>query len=154
MADVVDLPTRSRMMAGIRGANTKPELLLRRALHRHGFRFRLHDDRLLGRPDLVLPRYRAVIFVHGCFWHRHQGCHWCTTPATNVDFWSTKFRSNVERDSRAVLSLRDDGWRVATVWECAFRREEQATTVAELSEWLRSSRFSYETRLVRSAEGS
>lgn len=149
MADVVDPPTRSRMMAGIRGANTKPEIGLRRALHRHGFRFRLHDTRLPGRPDIVLPRYRAVIFVHGCFWHRHQGCHWCTTPTSRSDFWNAKFRSNVERDKRHLRSLQESGWRVATVWECALRREGQADTVRELTDWLSSTEPTYESKLVR-----
>jgi DNA mismatch endonuclease (patch repair protein) len=124
------------MMAAIRGVDTKPELRLRSALHRQGFRYRLHDRLLPGRPDLVLPRYRAAIFVHGCFWHRHEGCHWCTTPASNSDFWSAKFAANVERDLRHRQELRQAGWRVATVWECALRREPSAV-LDEIVHWLR-----------------
>ena len=91
MVDVVDRKTRSRMMSGIRGKNTKPELLIRKGLHARGFRFRLHDKHLPGKPDLVLPKYGAVIFVHGCFWHRHSGCVRTTTPKRNRSFWQEKF---------------------------------------------------------------
>lgn len=152
MVDVVDKATRSRMMAGIRGANTKPELRLRSALHRQGFRFRIHDTRLAGRPDLVLPRHNAVIFVHGCFWHRHEGCRWCTTPASNIDFWRTKFAANVERDLRHQKALRDAGWRVAIAWECALDHDHSGT-VAELAQWLRSAEPAWESRMVKPAAG-
>ena len=97
MVDTVDSATRSRMMAGIRGKDTKPERVLRQRLHAAGIRFRLHAPGLPGKPDLVFPRYKAVAFVHGCFWHRHEGCHWCTTPASNTEFWQTKFDHNVVR---------------------------------------------------------
>jgi len=136
MADVVDEATRSRMMAGIRGKDTKPELALRRALHARGFRFRLHVPTLSGRPDIVLPKYHAAILVHGCFWHRHDGCRFATTPATRPDFWSEKFSRTVIRDARNVASLRDHGWRVATVWECDLRRGE--TVINDLVDWLMS----------------
>ncbi len=118
MADVVDRQTRSRMMSGIRGRDTRPELVVRSHLHRSGLRFRLHRSDLPGRPDLVLPRWKTVIFVHGCFWHRHHGCRFTTTPSTNRAFWRRKFESNVERDRRTVARLRRAGWRVLTVWEC------------------------------------
>src|SRR5579871_5600539 len=121
MADVVDKITRSRMMAGIRGKDTKPELSLRRALHRIGLRYRLHVSRLPGRPDIVLPRYRVAIQVHGCFWHRHPGCVFTTNPSSNIRFWKTKFRESVERDKRSLAALRDLGWRVIIVWECTLR---------------------------------
>ncbi|THD37321.1 MAG: DNA mismatch endonuclease Vsr [Sphingomonas sp.] len=136
MADVVDSKTRSRMMAGIRGKDTKPELLIRRALHRSGFRFRLHDSRLPGRPDLVFPKYRAVLFVHGCYWHRHQACRLTTTPATNSDFWKSKFEGNVERDARKRALLLGAGWRVGVVWECATRRSPTTDIVKSISDWL------------------
>lgn len=123
MADIVDPRTRSRMMAGIKGKDTRPELLIRSALHKAGFRFRLHDKRLPGSPDLVLPKYRAVIFVHGCYWHRHKGCRFATTPATRTEFWGNKFRRNVERDERNRVQLLDDGWRVFTIWECGIRND-------------------------------
>ncbi len=139
MVDIVDKATRSRMMAGIKGRNTKPELVLRRALHARGFRYRLHAKNVTGRPDLVLPRYRAVIFVHGCFWHRHVGCRYTTTPATRPEFWQAKFSANVARDIAVRDSLLESGWRVATVWECALRRPEQVEAVARLlSDWLRT----------------
>lgn len=119
MADVVDRATRSRMMAAIRGRDTSPELLVRSWLHREGLRFRIHDRSLPGSPDIVLPRWGAVIFVHGCFWHRHRGCPRTTSPATRRAFWNAKFASNVARDERNRRALRRLGWRVRTVWECS-----------------------------------
>lgn len=121
MADVVDRATRSRMMSGIRGKHTKPELLLRKFLHGQGFRFRLHRRDLPGAPDLVLPRYSVAIFVHGCFWHRHSGCFYTTTPATRPDFWQAKFQANIRRDSRNQAELTSLGWRILVVWECGFK---------------------------------
>ncbi|RNF34032.1 DNA mismatch endonuclease Vsr [Paracoccus methylarcula] len=139
MADIVDQQTRSRMMSGIRGKNTKPELALRRALHAHGFRFRLHSGNVHGRPDLILPKYHAVVFVHGCFWHRHEGCRYTTTPTTRPDFWQAKFEANIVRDRAVRMILLEEEWRVAIVWECALRKEEQVEACTEcLSIWLRS----------------
>lgn len=122
MVDVVDKQTRSRMMSGIRGTNTKPEMVLRRALHARGFRFLLHDKRLPGKPDIVLPKWRVVIEVRGCFWHRHHGCPKATMPATRADFWQEKFNANVRRDGANAESLLAAGWRVLIVWECALAR--------------------------------
>ena len=137
MTDIVDQQTRSRMMAGIKGKNTKPELALRRAMHARGFRYRLHSKKLHGRPDLILPKHRAVVFVHGCFWHRHEGCRYATTPSTRTEFWQAKFEANVARDSAVQGALLDAGWRVATIWECALRKPEQVTVAADrLSKWL------------------
>ncbi len=116
--DIVDPLRRSQMMARIGPRHTQPELVVRRLLHHLGFRFRLHRTDLPGRPDLVLPRYRLVIFVHGCFWHRHQGCLNCTMPKTRTDFWISKFDQNVARDARTARALRRSGWRVITIWEC------------------------------------
>lgn len=142
MTDIVDQQTRSRMMSGIRGKDTKPELALRRALHARGFRFRLHCKKVHGRPDLVLPRYRAVVFVHGCFWHRHKGCRYTTTPSTRQDFWRAKFEANVTRDETVLRKLLEDGWRVTTVWECALRKSDQVNATADLlSAWLRSNKL-------------
>lgn len=125
------------MMSGIRGKNTKPKLALRRALHSRGFRFQLHSSKIHGRPDLVLPKHRAVVFVHGCFWHQHEGCRYATVPATRPGFWRTKFDANTARDSAVRTRLLEDGWRVATVWECALRKPEQASLATErLSAWL------------------
>lgn len=118
MADIVDRATRSRMMSGIRGADTTPERLVRSYLHRAGLRFRLHARDLPGSPDVLLPRWRTAVFVHGCYWHRHRGCRFATTPSTNRAFWRRKFAANEARDRRNVRRLRALGWRVITVWEC------------------------------------
>jgi len=136
MVDVVDSATRSRMMAGIRGRDTKPELLLRRALHARGFRYRLHGAALSGKPDLVLPKHKAVVFVHGCFWHRHAGCRFATTPATRPEFWSDKFSANVARDHRNLDLLRTMGWRTAIVWECAMKSKNIDDVADEVTHWL------------------
>lgn len=139
MTDIVDQQTRSRMMSGIGGKNTKPELALRRALHARGFRFRLHSSGVYGRPDLVLAKYRTVIFVHGCFWHRHEGCRYTTSPSTRPEFWQAKFETNVARDGAVRRKLLEDGWRVATVWECALRKTDQVEAAVKiLSFWLLS----------------
>lgn len=117
MTDVVDRDTRSRMMSGIRGRDTKPEKQVRSFLHRAGLRFRLHAS-LPGKPDLVFPKHRAVVFVHGCFWHRHASCRYATTPSSNAEFWQAKFDANVARDKRVTRQLRREGWRVFLVWSC------------------------------------
>lgn len=138
MTDIVDQQTRSRMMSGIRGKNTKPELALRQALHARGFRFRLHSRKVHGRPDLVLPKHGVVVFVHGCFWHRHEGCRYTTTPATQAEFWQAKFDANVARDSAVRGALLAVGWRVATIWECALRNAKRVDLAADLlAAWLR-----------------
>ncbi|MGO4673324.1 very short patch repair endonuclease [Bosea sp. 2YAB26] len=137
MIDVVDRQTRSRMMAGIKGKDTRPELALRMSLHRRGFRYRLHGRHLAGSPDLVLVKYGAVIFVHGCFWHRHNDCRYATTPSTRPGFWRTKFEANIARDSIVRAALKGSGWRVATVWECALRKPEQVEASSHiLAQWL------------------
>jgi DNA mismatch endonuclease, patch repair protein len=120
LADIVDAPTRSRMMAGIRGSHTKPELIIRRGLHALGFRFRLHSRKLPGKPDLIFPRYRAAIFVHGCFWHGHD-CSLFRWPKTREGFWREKISGNRTRDLLADAQLRESGWRVLHIWECALR---------------------------------
>lgn len=118
MADFLTPSERSERMSRIRGKNTQPELALRKALHRLGLRYRLHGAGLPGRPDLVLPRYETVVFVHGCFWHRHLGCSIATTPKSNTPFWLEKFEKNVARDARVTKQLEDQGWAVFVVWEC------------------------------------
>lgn len=120
MLDVLTKAQRRANMARIRGRDTKPEVAIRRGLHGRGLRFRLHRKDLLGRPDLVFPRHGAVIFVHGCFWHGHE-CPMFKWPRTRREFWETKITKNQERDQIAIVSLRDQGWRVLTVWECALR---------------------------------
>lgn len=131
--DIVSPATRSRMMAAIGGRNTVPELAVRKGLHAAGLRFRLHRRGLPGSPDIVLPRYRSIVFVHGCFWHRHRGCRFATTPASNAEFWREKFESNVKRDKRQRAALRRLGWRVFTVWECQARSiSVQARLIARI----------------------
>lgn len=121
MVDVVDRATRSRMMSGIRGRDTKPELVIRSALHNIGFRFRLHAKNLPGRPDLVLPKYKVAVFVHGCFWHGHLGCQYFVKPKTRPDFWLDKINGNALRDKQSYQLLRAAGWHVLVVWECALK---------------------------------
>ena len=115
-------PARSRMMASIRSRDTTPELKVRRALFARGFRYRVNVKKLPGSPDLVFPGRRAVVLVHGCFWHSHQGCHYFRLPKTRTEFWSAKLAANAARDARDVERLRALGWRVAVVWECATRQ--------------------------------
>jgi DNA mismatch endonuclease, patch repair protein len=118
MTDTLTRERRSWNMSRIHGKDTDPEKRVRSALHHAGYRFRLHSKALPGHPDIVLPKYRTVVFVHGCFWHRHTGCSYAYTPKSRVAFWENKFRANVERDRRTARSLRAIGWRVITVWEC------------------------------------
>jgi len=136
VTDVVPPRVRSRMMSGIRGKDTKPEMVVRRGLHAMGFRFRLHDRSLPGNPDLVLRKYRTVIFVHGCFWHRHD-CRYFKWPATRPEFWRNKILRNVERDEENVAALEAMGWRVLTVWECETRNPEFGARLLQLVAALR-----------------
>lgn len=121
MTDRITPERRSWNMSRIRSKDTGPEKRLRSLLHRAGFRFRLHAAALPGTPDIILPRFRTVIFVHRCYWHRHAGCGNATTPGTRTDFWLKKFHGTVERDQRSVEQLRTEGWRVITVWECQLK---------------------------------
>ena len=139
--DRYDAKTRSRIMARIGSKHTTPELLLRNSLHKLGLRYRLHPSHLPGSPDLVFPRFRAVIFVHGCYWHSH-GCYRSTVPQSRREFWREKFSANQERDRRNVTELLERGWRVLTVWECALRGKfsRPSSVVAEcVRTWLESS---------------
>ncbi len=145
MTDIVDASTRSRMMAGIGARDTKPELVFRRKLHARGLRYRLHDRKLPGTPDMVFRRFGAVCFVHGCFWHRHAGCSYATDPATRPDFWQAKFAANMERDRRTRNDLLEVGWRVAIVWECALRGDRAERTTRRMDRWLRGSEDEFET---------
>ena len=138
LADIVDKETRSRMMKAIRGKDTKPELILRRALHGQGFRFRLHVSALPGKPDIVLSRFKAAVNVHGCFWHQHEGCPKAYIPSTNKAKWLKKFADNKARDKRNEKALGERGWREATVWECALTKTRVEETTRLLVEWLLS----------------
>lgn len=138
MPDVVDQQTRSRMMSGIRGKNTTPELLIRKGLHARGFRFRIHSKEVPGKPDLVLPKYRAAVFVHGCFWHGHN-CSLFRLPGTRTEFWQAKIDANRRRDAIVQQQLTDGGWRSMTVWECAIRGPGKIglpETIDAVTEWL------------------
>ena len=134
--DVVSPSVRSRMMRNIRSRNTRPEILVRRCLHASGFRYRL-GTRILGtKPDVVLARHRVAVFVHGCFWHRHENCRHAATPGSNVEFWQAKFRTNMARDSAVVEKLLAAGWRVVVVWECWSKRK---LALDWLATWIRDS---------------
>lgn len=138
MADIVDRRTRSRMMAGIRSRNTKPELVIRKGLFASGYRYRLHEKRLPGKPDLVLPKYRAVVFVNGCFWHGH-GCHLFKWPTTRKKFWNDKINGNRKHDRAVRASLVRAGWRICTIWECAVKGQsdrEIDRVVMRCARWL------------------
>lgn len=137
--DIVDPTRRSRMMATIRGKDTKPEMLVRRFLHAQGLRFRLHRADLPGKPDIVLPRLRSCVFVHGCFWHRHPGCRYAVLPKTRAEFWAAKLEGNVERDRQAIEALRNAGWTVFIIWECELRGSE--TALYNLLQELKRSHF-------------
>ncbi|MCC6597772.1 MAG: DNA mismatch endonuclease Vsr [Alphaproteobacteria bacterium] len=148
MADVVSREKRSEMMSGIRGKDTRPEITIRRALHAAGYRYRLHGAKLPGKPDLVLPKYRAVIFVHGCFWHKHD-CHLFKMPSTRQEFWRTKIQGNVRRDEKVLEALHGEGWRTLIVWECALKGKHklpEEDLIERISSWIRSSETQDEIR--------
>lgn len=140
MVDIVSSEKRSQMMAGIKGKDTKPELLIRKALHKKGFRYRIHDKSLPGKPDIVLPKYKAVIFVHGCFWHAHS-CHLFKWPSTKSDFWQAKISRNKELDLINFNKLLDEGWRIGIMWECAVKGKHKHSiefVTSKITEWLLS----------------
>ncbi len=155
MVDVVSPETRSRMMSGIRGKDTKPELLIRKSLFREGYRYRLYHKTMPGKPDLVLKKYRAVIFINGCFWHGHD-CKLFKWPKTRMDFWKKKIEGNRLRDEKVKQELLSSGWRVMTIWECATRGTERialSEIVQEIIKWLESSESGHEIRGMASRYG-
>jgi len=121
MVDTVSVVRRSEIMSRVRNKDTRPELFVRRLIHNAGFRYRLHVSKLPGRPDLVFPGRKKVIFVHGCFWHSHEGCQNARVPKSRADFWMSKLESNKERDERNIQALMDEGWQVLVIWECELR---------------------------------
>ncbi|HEV7437320.1 MAG TPA: very short patch repair endonuclease [Pseudorhizobium sp.] len=156
MADVVSAAVRSRMMAGIRSKNTKPEIILRKGLHGRGFRFRLHNKSLPGSPDLVFARRKAVLFAHGCFWHGHD-CHLFRLPSTRREFWEAKIARNREVDQRAERSLLAAGWRVGVVWECALKGRARLPldeVLETCSHWLEVDTGTLEVRGTIGAQGN
>lgn len=141
MTDTVDHVTRSRMMTGIKSKNTKPELLIRSLLHKNGFRFRLHEKKLYGKPDIVLPKYKAIIFVNGCFWHGHENCIFFRLPSTREEFWKEKILKNHNNDTKNIKALLQDDWRIAIIWECSIRGKNKnpMDVINRLTQWLLSS---------------
>ena len=137
MSDVLTPDQRHRNMAAIHSSSTKPELILRRSLWRLGFRYRVNDKRLAGSPDIVLPKYRSVIFVHGCFWHGHKGCSYYAVPKTNTEFWRAKVKRNQERDQEVWRKLEAKGWNVIIVWECELKKERFQETINRVKTALR-----------------
>lgn len=144
MADKNAPLTRSQMMARVRSADTKPELVLRKALHAIGFRFRLHVRSLPGCPDIVMRKHRCAIFVNGCFWHGHADCKHFRIPKTRPEFWSAKIEANRERDTRAIEALLGCGWRVLVVWECATRSFQVENLINIIATWLQGTETSAE----------
>ena len=132
MADVHDKATRSYNMSQIRSRNTKPEMLVRRFLHAEGFRYKLHDKKLPGKPDIVLPKYKTVIFIHGCFWHGHKDCRYFVVPKTRTEWWLNKINSNITNDTKAVKALKKENWRILNLWECDLKSTKLSTTLSRL----------------------
>ena len=152
MTDIVTPEKRSEMMSGIKGKNTKPELKVRKALHAKGFRFRLHLKNLPGKPDIVLPKYKAVIFVHGCFWHLHD-CHLFKWPSTRPEFWRDKIRGNKIKDGDNLSILKYRGWRILTIWECALKGKERLNfddLVEQIVNWIKEGPALKEIRGINS----
>ena len=138
MSDVHSPDIRSYNMSQIKGKNTKPEELVRKHLFSHGFRYRKNDKRYPGKPDIVLPKYKTVIFVNGCFWHKHEGCKYFVWPKNNAEFWKEKIESNVARDRRDYRLLREAGWRVIVIWECELRKNQVDQTLQKLDDCIRA----------------
>lgn len=132
MTDIVSKKKRSTMMSGISSKDTKPEMIVRKSLHQAGYRFRLHQRNLPGKPDLVMPKYRLSIFIHGCFWHRHRGCRYAYQPKTRKEFWQNKFKQNIIRDEKNISKLLCGGWRVVVVWECFIREKKHHEIIEAL----------------------
>lgn len=136
MADVHSKETRSYNMSRIKGKDTKPEMLVRRYLHAKGYRYRLHVKDMPGKPDIVLPKYRTVIFIHGCFWHGHKGCKYYVVPKTRTEWWLNKINRNIENDKKAIKTLKKEGWKVIALWECGLKSTPIDKTLSALSQKL------------------
>jgi DNA mismatch endonuclease (patch repair protein) len=132
MADVHSKETRSYNMSQIKGKNTKPELLVRKFLHKNGFRYRLHVKDLPGKPDIVLPKYKTVIFIHGCFWHGHEGCRYYVVPKTRTEWWLNKINGNAANDTKAETALKVAGWKIIKVWECELKKTAIENSLSNL----------------------
>ena len=132
ISDIYSIDKRSDIMSKVRQEGTKPELLIRRFLFSQGFRYRKNDKRYPGKPDIVLPKYRTMIFVHGCFWHGHENCKAATLPKTNTDFWKKKILENIARDQKNIETLREEGWNVITIWQCEIKNRNKRKERLEL----------------------
>ena len=144
MVDIVDKKTRSRMMSGIRSNNTKPEILVRKALHKRGYRFRLDSKIGKIKPDIVLPKYKIAIFVHGCYWHQHSGCKLAYSDRPRSEKWEKKFQTNIARDKRVIQQLLSEGWRVAVIWECSTRQPEELERIVNgFNHWVKKEEIEY-----------
>jgi DNA mismatch endonuclease (patch repair protein) len=132
MADVHSKEIRSYNMSRIKGKNTKPEMLVRKFLHANGYRYKLHDKSLPGKPDIVLPKYKTVIFVHGCFWHGHNNCKYYVVPKTSTEWWLNKINGNIANDAKAIKALKKDGWKIITIWECNLKSAKVEKTLNAL----------------------
>ena len=147
MSDTLTPDMRHRNMAAIHSTSTRPELKLRHTLWHHGFRYRMNDKRLPGKPDIVLPKYRAIIFIHGCFWHGHNGCKYYTIPKTNTDFWTAKVARNQERDQRVWRELEAAGWSVIIVWECELKKASLNSTINRVESEIKAAGEKYQQLL-------
>lgn len=136
MADVHDKRTRSYNMSQIRSKNTRPEMIVRKFLFSKGFRYRIHDKKLPGKPDIVLPKYRTAIFVHGCFWHGHEGCKYFSLPKSNADWWKEKIQRNMELDRKYLLTLEHEGWKVLSIFECELKPKTKEKTLLKTVKYL------------------
>ena len=132
MADVHDKKTRSYNMSQIKATDTKPELLVRKFLHAQGFRYKLHDKTLPGKPDIVLPKYKTIVFIHGCFWHGQSNCKYFVVPKTRTDWWLNKINNNNANDVKAIKALRKEGWKIITVWECRLKAGKKEKTLSQI----------------------
>ncbi len=141
MADVHDQKTRSYNMSQIKGKDTKPEEIVRKYLFSQGFRYRKNDPNLPGKPDIVLPKYKTVVFVNGCFWHHHEGCKYFVWPKNNAEFWKEKINRNVERDKKNKRKLNEAGWRVIVIWECNLKQHRESTLLNLSDEILKTNYF-------------
>ena len=132
MADVHNKATRSYNMSQIKGKDTKPEMLVRKLLFAQGFRYRIHDKNLAGKPDIVLPKYKTVIFINGCFWHGHKNCKYFVIPKTRTDWWTNKINRNIKNDAANKISLKNQGWKILTIWECKLKSKFIESTIDKL----------------------
>lgn len=154
MADIKTQKERSYNMSCVRSTETKPEQAVRSFLHKAGFRFRKNVNNLQGKPDIVFSKYKAIIFIHGCFWHGHKNCKKAKLPATRIEFWKTKIESNIQRDQQTIQSLLKEGWRIAIIWECAVKNKQiLSATITQLISWLKDDNLFLEIPVISEEEG-